>query len=80
MDVKQAYATLGVSPAASRVELRDAYRTALFRYHPDTGSGNVRALEAVTAAYHQLAQLRPDPVGTAFAVDPTPRCHLDIYA
>jgi DnaJ domain len=53
-DAIRAYATLGVDYTASKEELRRAYRAQLQRYHPDTGEGDVRALQSVTSAYQTL--------------------------
>ncbi|HWB23166.1 MAG TPA: DnaJ domain-containing protein [Gaiellaceae bacterium] len=50
----RAYATLGVDYTASKEDVRRAYRAQLRRYHPDTGAGDVDALESITSAYHTL--------------------------
>jgi curved DNA-binding protein CbpA len=41
------YDVLGVSPRASDAEIRDAYRTAALRLHPDRHGGDKRAEEAM---------------------------------
>ena len=78
MDVMRAYATLGVTPTATWDELRHAYHAALFGCHPDTGAGDVRALQSLTDAYHELSAVhpraRPDTPGAER------RRHLDVYA
>lgn len=50
----RAYATLGVDHTASQDEVKRAYRAQLQRYHPDTGAGDVRALQSVTSAYRTI--------------------------
>jgi curved DNA-binding protein CbpA len=56
MDAREAYATLGLPNDASWEHVRQAYRSQLRRFHPDTsrGVGNPRALQSVRAAYRQL--------------------------
>jgi DnaJ-domain-containing protein 1 len=82
MDRLQAYATLGISDVASWNEIRLAYRTALRRYHPDTGVGDVRALQTVEAAYQEIAARRglhrPGP--PVARPGPTAGDHVDVYA
>lgn len=51
------YATLGISKNASADEIKKAYRTLAFKYHPDRNSGNKVAEEkfkAISAAYDVL--------------------------
>jgi hypothetical protein len=50
------YLELGVSPDVTLKELKQAYRQAVLRYHPDSamGQGNPRKFHAVTEAYKQL--------------------------
>ena len=51
------YAVLGVSKAASTDEIKKAYRTLAFKYHPDRNSGDKGAEEkfkAINAAYDVL--------------------------
>jgi molecular chaperone DnaJ len=50
----RAYATLGVDYTASQDEVKRAYRAKLQRYHPDTGAGDVDALQSVKSAYQTL--------------------------
>lgn len=50
----RAYATLGVDYTASASEVKRAYRAQLQRYHPDTGAGDVEALQSVRSAYATL--------------------------
>ena len=50
----RAYATLGIDYTASASEVRRAYRAQLQRYHPDTGAGDVQALQSVRSAYQTL--------------------------
>jgi curved DNA-binding protein CbpA len=54
MSVADPYEVLGVSPGASDVELRAAYRRAVLREHPDHNAGSpesARRFEAVQEAY-----------------------------
>jgi DnaJ-class molecular chaperone len=64
VDAIRAYATLGVADTASWADLRRAYREQLQLYHPDTGAGDVRALQSVTSAYRELRDARPTPTET----------------
>ena len=50
----RAYATLGIDYTSSEAEVKRAYRAQLQRFHPDTGAGDVRALQSVTDAYRTL--------------------------
>lgn len=82
MDTVHAYATLGLPQTASANAVRHAYRAALQRYHPDTGAGNVRALDAVTAAFRQLRSERVAPAtAPRWPEQPAPvGSLLDVYA
>jgi curved DNA-binding protein CbpA len=67
--VKNAYETLQVFPSAGLQEVKDAFRFALFRYHPDHNKGREewavqRTMELVDA-YHILS-------------DPPRRAHHDV--
>ena len=50
------YAELGVRPDVTLQELKQAYRQAVMRYHPDSGVGAANSLKfhAVTEAYKEL--------------------------
>lgn len=55
--MKDHYATLGVSPQASSEEIKKAYRSAAFKYHPDKNPGNSEAAESfkkIAEAYSVL--------------------------
>lgn len=54
------YAVLGVSPGATRDEVKAAYRSALKRHHPDTG-GDPAKFRAVNEAWEQIQNPRPEP-------------------
>jgi len=80
VDVTRAYAILGLGPGASADDVRHAYRGAVRRLHPDTGSGDVRALTRVAHAYRTIESApprAPRPAGDAAAV---PVRHVDVYA
>lgn len=68
------YLELGISPTATFDELKQAYRQAVFRYHPDSayGAGNPEKFNAVLQAYtalkHKYEALQP-----ATKARPTPR-------
>jgi DnaJ-class molecular chaperone len=82
VDVNRAYATLGVSDTATWADLRRAYRAHLQAYHPDTGPGNVRALQSVTAAYRKLrsAHVSPEPESRWPEEQPPAGRLVDLYA
>jgi molecular chaperone DnaJ len=50
------YATLGVRPDASAVEIRDAYRSLARRYHPDHEPGAAATMAAINEAYRVLGE------------------------
>jgi curved DNA-binding protein len=79
VEVDRAYATLGLWPGASGDDLRHAYRDAVRRLHPDTGSGDVRAFTRVAEAYRTIESARP---ARPRAVPPkdAPVRHVDVYA
>lgn len=55
--MKDYYEVLGVSKSASADEIKKAYRTLAFKYHPDRNAGNKEAEEKfkeITAAYDVL--------------------------
>jgi len=79
VDVSRAYAILGVGPGASADDVRSAYRGAVRRLHPDTGSGDVPTLTRVASAYRTIESAlpaRPRPV----AAPDVPVRHVDVYA
>jgi curved DNA-binding protein CbpA len=62
------YATLGVDPSASEVELRTAYRRAVQRHHPDHNNGSpesARRFEEVQEAYAEIRRRRAAGSGPA---------------
>ena len=54
----QAHEVLGVSPAASRHEVTEAFRRFALRHHPDRGGDPVR-FQAGVDAYRRLTGSRP---------------------
>ncbi len=79
----RAYATLGVDFTASEAEVKRAYRAQLQRYHPDTGAGDVQALQSVRSAYRTLqAQYDGPYLSSARWADMKPAVGslLDVYA
>lgn len=79
----RAYATLGVDYTASETEVKRAYRAKLQRLHPDTGDGDVQALQSVRSAYHTLrAQYQGPYLSSAQWADVKPAAGrlLDVYA
>jgi hypothetical protein len=71
---------LGVPPSASATEIRQAYRSALRRLHPDAvdGSGSVSELGSVVRAYRKLE--RAGATRVVRTVDPQQRPTIDVYA
>jgi curved DNA-binding protein CbpA len=71
---------LGVSPSASATEIRQAYRTALRRLHPDAveGPGSVTELGSVVRAYRTLE--RAGVTKVIRPVDVQDRPTIDVYA
>jgi molecular chaperone DnaJ len=71
MDIKQAFAELGLNPQASRAEARAAYRTLAMRWHPDVNSGMdaETRMKAINVAYasvcHYLDARAPAAPGVA---------------
>jgi DnaJ-class molecular chaperone len=79
----RAYATLGVDYTASQEEVKRAYRAQLQRYHPDTGAGDVRALQSVKSAYRTLqAEYKGPYLSSAQwpALKPAAGQLVDLYA
>ena len=55
------YSTLGVSPANSAKEIKDAYRKLAFEYHPDRNKGNPESAErmkSINEAYAVLSDMK----------------------
>jgi curved DNA-binding protein CbpA len=77
----RAVTTLGVGANPSPHELRRAYRRHLQRVHPDTGSGDVRSLEEIRAAYRELAGRAAAPQRPASPWDERPAVGrlVDVY-
>jgi curved DNA-binding protein CbpA len=71
---------LGVPPSASATEIRQAYRSALRRLHPDatTGPGSVTELGSVVRAYRTLE--RAGAVRIARPLEDERRPTIDVYA
>jgi DnaJ-class molecular chaperone len=71
MDIKQAFAELGLNPQANRAEAREAYRTLAMRWHPDVNSGMdaETRMKAINVAYasvcHYLDARGPAAPGVA---------------
>ena len=66
MDVREARATLGVGPRATREEVKAAYRRLALRYHPDKGpSDGGRRFQAVSEAYDALKDGAGEGIGAA---------------
>jgi len=83
VEVTRAYAILGLNPGASADDVRHAYRGALRRLHPDTGSGDVGALTRVARAYRTIESVLPVPAPAVEATAaPYPHLgrHVDVYA
>jgi DnaJ-like protein len=64
VDVSRAQSTLGVSGRASFAEVRRAYARQLRAHHPDTGTGDGRAIKEIRAAYRELAASAPRSLPT----------------
>lgn len=48
------YAVLGLTPAATLVQVRDAYRRAAMRHHPDREGGDIEKFQAAKAAFELI--------------------------
>ena len=48
------YSVLGVDKQATKEQIKEAYKTAAKRTHPDTPKGSTRKFQAVERAYHTL--------------------------
>jgi len=81
VDAAHAGAVLGVHGRTSPAALRRAYREQLKRVHPDTGSGDIRSLDQVRAAYREL-QPQAAPAVAASPWDERPQLGtlVDLYA
>jgi curved DNA-binding protein CbpA len=79
VDVSRAYAILGLGPGASADDVRNAYRGAIRRLHPDTGSGDVRAFMRAASAYRTIESVLPARPA-ALAASEVPVRHVDVYA
>jgi curved DNA-binding protein CbpA len=77
VELGRAYATLGLGPGASADEVRQAYRGAVRRLHPDTGSGDVDGLARAGRAYRVIVAEQPPPRAAAAAAA---GLHVDVYA
>lgn len=63
MDGRQAAATLGVDPRATRDEIRRAFRARVKRAHPDAGpAGSDEAFIELRGAFEYLLAQAPEPV------------------
>ena len=51
------YQLLGITPSASKNEIREAYRRKAKQYHPDKG-GDPDMMRALTEAYRRLSKKR----------------------
>jgi DnaJ domain len=58
--VTHAYAALGLTPAATLVEVRNAYRRAAMRWHPDRPGGNVAKFQEMKEAYELIESGKAD--------------------
>jgi hypothetical protein len=73
------YATLGVRPDATAVEIRDAYRALARRYHPDREPSAAEKMAAINEAYRVLGEPSRRAAydaarrGTGSAAVPSPR-------
>lgn len=71
MDGRQAAATLGVSPQATKSEVRRAFRALVKRAHPDAaGHGSDAAFIALRTAFECLITTAPDDGPTAITTGP----------
>lgn len=68
------YALLGLTPAATLVEVRDAYRRAAMRHHPDRAGGDLQKFQEAKAAFELIESGRaivaplPTPAGEVSAM------------
>ena len=48
------YSVLGLTPAATLVQVREAYRRAAMKHHPDRTGGSLEKFQAAKAAYELI--------------------------
>lgn len=63
--VKDPYSTLGVSPGATKHEIKKAYRRLALQYHPDVCDGNhcTTSFQQINHAYESLLSLSTPQFG-----------------
>lgn len=68
MNIQDPYSVLGLKQGASEEEVKKAYRSLAFQYHPDRNQGNKEAEEKfknISSAYQQITN--PEPVQQGFS-------------
>ncbi len=73
MELRDAHRILGLPAACTPAAARSAYRARLRHLHPDTGTGDLRALAEVRSAYRTI-------VTSSAAAQPPRRPRIDVYA
>jgi curved DNA-binding protein CbpA len=76
-DAARFYRVLGVSPDATRTDVRRAFRDLVRRYHPDSNPGAKPGAElAEIVAAYKIVGVRAKPAPPP----PAPPQHVDVYA
>ncbi|MCG6884922.1 MAG: J domain-containing protein [Silicimonas sp.] len=67
----QAFTTLGVSPTATRTDIRKAYRALAFEKHPDRNPADSDEFSKITEAYRYVCE-HAEELGIIDAPEPAP--------
>lgn len=57
MNIKDALSILGLTAAADQEAIKQAYRKASFKYHPDRNPAGLEMMKAVNVAYQFLTEI-----------------------
>lgn len=71
MNVNDAYSVLGLSPASSMEEVKNAYKKLALQYHPDKNSSPdaTQRFQEIGAAYNHVIKHLENPSGVSFSDD-----------
>lgn len=60
MNIKDALSILGLSKIATQENIKQAYRKACMKYHPDRNPAGLEMMESINVAYQQLIESNYD--------------------